>query len=54
MFVVRLMFPLAGVGVAVVAQTKGWGLFNIGSAPAWFAIPAVVLLLDLAAIYGQR
>jgi sterol desaturase/sphingolipid hydroxylase (fatty acid hydroxylase superfamily) len=53
MLVVRLMFPLAGVGVAVVAQTKGWGAFNIVSAPEWFAIPAAVLLLNLA-IYGQH
>ena len=27
--VVRLLFPFAAVGLAFVAQTKGWGLFNI-------------------------
>lgn len=52
-FVVRLLFPLAGVGMAFLAQTKGWGLLNIVSAPAWLAIPAAVLLLDLT-IYCQH
>jgi sterol desaturase/sphingolipid hydroxylase (fatty acid hydroxylase superfamily) len=52
-FVVRLLFPLAGVGMALLAQAKGWGLFNIVPGPAWFAIPAGLLLLDLT-IYGQH
>jgi sterol desaturase/sphingolipid hydroxylase (fatty acid hydroxylase superfamily) len=52
-FVVRLLFPLAGVGMAFLTEAKGWGFFNIVRAPAWFAIPSVVLLLDLA-IYGQH
>jgi sterol desaturase/sphingolipid hydroxylase (fatty acid hydroxylase superfamily) len=52
-FVVRLLFPLAGVGAAFLAQSKGWGFFNIVTAPAWLAIPGAVLLLDLA-IYGQH
>ena len=52
-FLLRLLFPLAGVGMAFLAQTKGWGLFNIVSAPAWLAIPSAVVLLDLT-IYGQH
>jgi sterol desaturase/sphingolipid hydroxylase (fatty acid hydroxylase superfamily) len=51
--VLRLLFPLAGVGAAFLAQTKDWGLFNIVSIPALLAIPAQLLLLDLA-IYGQH
>jgi sterol desaturase/sphingolipid hydroxylase (fatty acid hydroxylase superfamily) len=51
--VMRLLFPLAGVGTAFLAQTKDWGLFNIVSIPALLAIPAQLLLLDLA-IYGQH
>lgn len=51
--VVRLLFPLAGVGMAFVGQAKGWGLFNFAPAPPWVAIPATVLLLDLT-IYGQH
>src|SRR5215472_7662983 len=52
-FLVRMLFPFAGVGMAFVAQSMGWGLFNIVSAPAWAAIPGAVLLLDLT-IYGQH
>jgi sterol desaturase/sphingolipid hydroxylase (fatty acid hydroxylase superfamily) len=52
-FVVRLLFPLTGVGMAVLSQAKGWGLFNIASPPVWLANPGAVLLLDLA-IYGQH
>jgi sterol desaturase/sphingolipid hydroxylase (fatty acid hydroxylase superfamily) len=52
-FVVRLLLPLTAVGMAFLVQTKGWGLLNIVPAPAWLAIPAAVLLLDLT-IYGQH
>jgi sterol desaturase/sphingolipid hydroxylase (fatty acid hydroxylase superfamily) len=51
--VVRLLFPLAGVGMAFLAQSKGWGLFNAVPLPAWLAAPAAVILLDLT-IYGQH
>jgi sterol desaturase/sphingolipid hydroxylase (fatty acid hydroxylase superfamily) len=50
---VRLLFPLAGVGMAFLAQSKGWGLFNLVPMPGWFATPAAVILLDLT-IYGQH
>lgn len=51
--VVRLLFPFAAVGLAFLAQTKGWGLLNIVGLPAWVAVPVAVLLLDLM-IYGQH
>jgi sterol desaturase/sphingolipid hydroxylase (fatty acid hydroxylase superfamily) len=51
--VVRLLFPVAAVGMAFLAQTKGWGLLNVLPLPAWFALPVAVLLLDLT-IYGQH
>jgi sterol desaturase/sphingolipid hydroxylase (fatty acid hydroxylase superfamily) len=51
--VVRLVFPVAAVGIAILAQSKGWGLLNLIPLPAWLAIPAGVLLLDLT-IYGQH
>jgi sterol desaturase/sphingolipid hydroxylase (fatty acid hydroxylase superfamily) len=51
--VVRLVFPLAAVGMAFFAQAHGWGLFNLILLPAWLAMPASVLLLDLT-IYGQH
>jgi len=51
--VVRLLFRFAAVGMAFLAETKGWGLLNIVPLPALFAIPVAVLLLDLT-IYGQH
>ncbi|MBZ0163100.1 MAG: sterol desaturase family protein [Notoacmeibacter sp.] len=50
---VRLTFPVAAVGLAVVAADRGWGLFNVFSVPAWLAIIASVAVLDLA-IYLQH
>jgi sterol desaturase/sphingolipid hydroxylase (fatty acid hydroxylase superfamily) len=50
---VRLVFPTAAVGAALVAEAQGWGLFHALGAPAWFAFPASVILLDLA-VYLQH
>ena len=50
---VRLIFPTAAVGVALLAELQGWGLFHMLGAPAWLAVMASVLLLDLA-IYLQH
>ena len=51
--VVRLLFPAAAVGMAVVAAERGWGVLNQISAPAVLTMVASVLLLDLA-IYLQH
>lgn len=45
---VRLVFPLAAVGVAAFAAERGWGLLNHFPLPLWFAVPAAVIVLDLA------
>jgi len=50
---VRILFPTTAVGLALLAEAKGWGLFNAFSLPAWAAIPLAVILLDLA-IYLQH
>jgi len=50
---VRLAFPLVAVGFALLAEERGWGLFNVLEVPAWAAILASVLVLDLA-IYLQH
>ena len=51
--VVRLVFPVAAVGTALLAEARGWGLFQALEAPSWLAIVASVILLDLA-IYPAR
>ena len=50
---VRLAFPITAVGLALLAEARGWGLFNVFAVPAWAAIPLGVILLDLA-IYLQH
>jgi len=51
--VVRVLFPTAAVGMALVAEQRGWGLFNLLPVPSWAAVLASVVLLDLA-IYAQH
>jgi sterol desaturase/sphingolipid hydroxylase (fatty acid hydroxylase superfamily) len=50
---VRLLIPVAAVGVAVIATQHGWGLLNITPWPAWLEMILGFLALDLA-IYAQH
>jgi sterol desaturase/sphingolipid hydroxylase (fatty acid hydroxylase superfamily) len=49
----RLLLPLAMVGTALLAEQRGWGLFNTISAPGWLAFAITLLALDLA-LYVQH
>jgi len=51
--VVRLVFPTALAGVALLAQQRGWGLFNSFELSTLLKIIFSVLILDLA-IYLQH
>ena len=51
--VLRLSFPILAVGLAVIAQDRGWGLFNIFEAPGWVAVLVSIVILDLV-IYLQH
>lgn len=51
--VIRVLFPAAAVGMAVYADAKGWGIFNILELPAWLAVLLSVVLLDMI-IYWQH
>ena len=51
--VLRLSFPTLAVGLAVIAQDRGLGLFNIIKAPDWVAVLVSVIVLDLV-IYLQH
>jgi len=51
--VLRLLFPIVAVGLALVAEERGWGLFNVLDVPWWLAFVASVLILDLT-IYLQH
>ena len=50
---VRVLFPAGALGAALLADSRGLGLFNVVSAPAWLAAAASVVLLDLV-IFGQH
>lgn len=51
--VLRLSFPILAVELAVIAQDRGWGLFNGIEAPGWVAVLVSIVVLDLA-IYLQH
>jgi sterol desaturase/sphingolipid hydroxylase (fatty acid hydroxylase superfamily) len=51
--VVRILFPTAAVGVALICEARGWGLLRWMSVPLGVATVVSVLLLDLA-IYAQH
>jgi sterol desaturase/sphingolipid hydroxylase (fatty acid hydroxylase superfamily) len=50
---VRLVFPVTAVGVALIAEARGWGLIHAFGVPMWASVPAAVIVLDLA-IYLQH
>jgi sterol desaturase/sphingolipid hydroxylase (fatty acid hydroxylase superfamily) len=50
---VRVLFPTAAVGMALYAETRGWGLLGDSTLSHWVLVPLCVLALDLA-IYLQH
>jgi sterol desaturase/sphingolipid hydroxylase (fatty acid hydroxylase superfamily) len=50
---VRLVFPTAAVGMALLAEARGWGLLHALQIPAWLGVLAAVMCLDLV-IYLQH
>ena len=50
---IRILFPTTAAGLALVAEDRGLGLFNVVPLPAWIGVVASVILLDLA-IYFQH
>jgi sterol desaturase/sphingolipid hydroxylase (fatty acid hydroxylase superfamily) len=51
---VRMLLPATAVGMGMLAEERGWGLFHaVAPLPAWLVIMTAVVLLDLA-IYLQH
>ena len=50
---VRILFPTTAVGLALLAEARGFGLFNVIALPAWVGVLGSVVILDLA-IYLQH
>ena len=51
--IVRLLFPLAPVGLAVLVESRGWGILNLVALPLWLEIAVTLVVLDLV-IYLQH
>lgn len=52
--VIRLVLPMTAVGMAVIAEQRGWGLLHsVGPIPVVLAVIVAILLLDFA-IYLQH
>jgi sterol desaturase/sphingolipid hydroxylase (fatty acid hydroxylase superfamily) len=49
----RMLFPVTAIGVALLGESRGWGLLNVLTIPEWIAVPVAVIVLDLA-IYLQH
>jgi sterol desaturase/sphingolipid hydroxylase (fatty acid hydroxylase superfamily) len=52
-FVLRLLFPAAAVGVAALAQQRGWGLLNFNEIPFLLSVIIAVIVMDFV-IYLQH
>lgn len=50
---VKLMSPMAALGIALYGHEQGWGLIPMMSLPTWMEITLGVVILD-AAIYAQH
>ena len=50
---VKLLFPVAAMGVAAAARDNGWGLLQYLQLPGWLSLVTSVLFLDLI-IYLQH
>jgi len=51
--ILRLVFPVLAVGFAAIAEARGFGLFNTLEVPAWLAVAASIVILDLV-VYLQH
>lgn len=51
--ILRLLFPVSAVGLAVAAEAGGWGVLNLVEMPRWLAVVVAVVVLDFV-IYLQH
>ena len=51
--VMRLAFPTAAVGLALLGEARGWGLLNLIDPPFWLSVIIAVVVLD-GVIYLQH
>src|SRR5262245_37764332 len=44
---VRLVFPMTAVGLALIVEARGWGFIHALQVPMWAGVPLAVMALDL-------
>lgn len=52
-FCVRVLFPVAAVGVAIFVNAEGWGILNYAQLPYWLVVLISVIALDCI-VYFQH
>lgn len=50
---VRVLFPMGAVAVALWCEAAGYGVMNVLAMPHWLAVPLAVIVMDLV-VYGQH
>ena len=45
--ILRLSFPILAVGLALVAEERGWGLLSLFDLPFWLMVLISIIVLDL-------
>lgn len=48
LIVAYAVLPAYGVGLALLSQDNGWGVFNVVNLPGWLEVGVAVVLLDFA------
>lgn len=51
--IVRIIFPMSAIGLAMHVEAKEWGLLQVWGVPAWITVPLAVIALDFV-IYLQH
>jgi sterol desaturase/sphingolipid hydroxylase (fatty acid hydroxylase superfamily) len=51
--IVRLLFPVLTVAIAIKAREQGWGLLNLYDLPDWVSFALSIILLDMV-VYLQH
>jgi sterol desaturase/sphingolipid hydroxylase (fatty acid hydroxylase superfamily) len=51
---VRVLLPVVGVGAALLATERGWGLFNLLQVSPWLSTPVFLLAFDLTIYFQHR
>ena len=49
-----MILPIAGVGAAILAGERGWGLFNLLSVSPWLSVAIFLLAFDLTIYFQHR